>query len=344
MKAVKIVDKKRLEIMEVDKPSVDGNNAIIKVLNCGICGTDIHYWEQGAGMGGYTGLIMGHELGGILEDPGARRDLKKGERVTVVPANPCGECHPCRNGRMNLCVNMTKRPHPGLNSPGAFAEYYSIRSDMVRKLPDSISDLAATMIEPSAVGLHAIVTSGMKAGDRVLVIGGGTIGLLCAVWARISGASYVIMTEINEERRAGAVRLGYFDEVMDGMDPKLNSKVKKATDGGVDVAIEASASEAGINSALLLLRPAGTLVLAGVSLVHQSLFTLAALAKEITIKSIYAYNAEDFDSALDFIARGALKVEPLISKVVGPEELQGVFEALHSGRSKDVKIIVRMQK
>jgi 2-desacetyl-2-hydroxyethyl bacteriochlorophyllide A dehydrogenase len=344
MKAVKLVGKQKLEVVEVDKPVPEKGKAIIKVLNCGICGTDIHYWEQGAGMGGYQGLIMGHEFGGIIEDPGGRQDLKPGDRATVVPANPCGECYPCKNGRMNLCVNMPKRPNPGLNAPGAYAEYFSIRSEMVRKIPDSISDLSATMIEPSAVGLHAIITSGMKPGDRVLIVGGGTIGLLCAVWARVSGASYIIMTEVNEFRLAKAKELGYFDEVMDGRDPKLNSKVKKATMGGVDIAIDASASDAGINSALLMLKPGGTLVLAGVSLVPQALLTLVILAKELTVKSIYAYNAEDFDKALDFIARGALKVEHLISKVVGPEELQAAFENLHSGKSKDVKIVMRMSE
>src|SRR3990172_8367727 len=251
MKAVKLVAKRRLEVGDVDKPAAGSANAVIKVINCGICGSDLHYWEAGAGMGGATDLIMGHEFGGILEDPGSSRDLKKGDRVTAVPANPCGECGPCKNGLLNLCVNVVKRPHPGLNSPGAYAEYIAVRPDMVRKLADTITDLSASMIEPSAVALHAVACASVKPGCRSLVVGAGSIGLLCAAWLRISGASYIAMTEVNEERRAIAQKLGDLDEVFDARDEKLNSKIKKATAGGVDVAIDASAADAGINSALL---------------------------------------------------------------------------------------------
>jgi (R,R)-butanediol dehydrogenase/meso-butanediol dehydrogenase/diacetyl reductase len=342
MKAVKLVAKKKLEVAGVDKPSTDGGSAIIKVINCGICGSDIHYWEDGQGMGGAKDLIMGHEFGGVLEDPGLRNDLTPGDRVTAVPGNPCGECGPCKNGLYNLCVNVVKRPHPGLNSPGAYAEYIAVRPDMVRKLPDSISDLSASMIEPSAVAFHAVACANLRPGSRCLVVGAGTIGLLCAAWLRICGASYIAMTEVNAERRELAGKLGDLDEVFDARDEKLNSKIKRVTAGGVDVAIDASAADAGINSAFLLLKPKGTLILAGVSLKPQSIMTLIALAKEITIKPIYAYLPSEFDSAIDFIARGALKTERFVSRTIGMDEVQAAFEDLHSGRSKDVKVVVKV--
>ena len=344
MKVVKLVGKQKLEVVEIDKPARDGKNVIIKVVNCGICGSDLHYWEAGEGMAGAKNLIMGHEFQGICDDPGTREDLKAGDRVTVVPSNPCGKCAPCMKGWMNLCVEITRRPQPGLNGPGAYAEYIAVRPDMARKLPDSIGDLTACLIEPLTVALHTIRTAYIRPGDCVHIGGAGIIGLSCAAWARINGASYIAMTEVNDWRRDKARELGVIDDVFDGRDEKLISKVKKATSGGVDVAIDTSAAEAGINSAILMLKPKGTLVLAGVSLKPQSLMTLIALAKEITIKSVFAYLPSEFDTVMDFMARGVLKnMERFISRTIDMNEAQSAFEDLHSGKSRDVKVVISMQ-
>jgi 2-desacetyl-2-hydroxyethyl bacteriochlorophyllide A dehydrogenase len=343
MKVVMLVGKQKLEVVEIDKPVRDGQNVIIKVIYCGICGSDIHYWVDGQGMAGVKNLIMGHEFHGTVDDPGAREDLKVGDRVTVVPANPCGKCAPCLKGWTNLCVDITKRPQPGLNGPGAYAEYIAVRPDMVRNLPDSIDDVAACTIEPLTVGLHTIRSACIKPGDRVFIGGAGIIGLSCAAWARVNGASYIAMAEVNDSRRDKARELGVVDDVFDGRDEKLNSKVKRTTGGGVDVAIDTSAAETAINSAILLLKPKGTLVLAGVSLKPQALTTLIALAKEITIKSVYAYIPSEFDMVMDFLAKGVVKMERFVSRIIRMNEAQDAFEDLHSGKTKDVKVVIRMQ-
>ena len=344
MKAVKLIGKRELKLADVDKPAPDGVNVVVRVTNCGICGSDIHFWNLGVGAGGYQGLILGHECAGIIEDAGSRNDLKQGDRVTVIPMNPCGECTTCRKGFVNLCENAYKRPQPGQNGPGGYAEYISVRPDMVRRLPDTISDLEGAMIEPATVGLHAVKEAGIKRGDRVLIVGGGTIGLLCAAWARIQGASFIAITEANAERASKAREMGYADAVFDAADKGLKSSIKKATSGGVDVAIDASASDAGINSALMVLRPRGTLVLAGISFEPQSLLTLVATMKEVTIRPSYAYLPGDFDSAIDSMARGILKTERFISRVVGMSEVQETFGILDSRKTGDVKIVIGITK
>jgi len=341
MKAVNLIGPKKLEVTEVEKPAPVGKAAIIRVTSCGICGSDLHYWEAGIGMNGLPGLVMGHEFAGVIEDTGGRQDMKSGDRVTAIPINPCGECSACRSGLVQMCLNGMKRPTIGQNSPGAYAEYVSIRPDMVRKLPDTINDLEAAMIEPAAVCLHAVRRAGMKAGDKVLVIGGGTIGLMSAAWARINGASRIFMAEVNETRAVTAEKLQDADEVLDGKDPKMGSKIKKATSGGVDIAIDASASESGINSALTALKARGTLVLAGISLMPQPLMTLAMTCKELTVKGSFGYQIEDFDLATDFIARKMINVGKYISRTIGLTEVQQAFEILHSGTSGEVKIIIR---
>ena len=180
MLAVVIKGKRRLSVVETEAPRADGEKVIIKVSGVGICGSDLHAWDHG----GMVGLIMGHELGGTVVDPGALKDsLKVGDRVTALPANPCGQCDPCKSGKPNLCVNMLAAA-PGLTAPGAYAQFFASRPDMVRKLPDTVSDVEAALIEPTAVALHAIRLAGLKPGDKVLVTGGGIIGLLSAAWAR----------------------------------------------------------------------------------------------------------------------------------------------------------------
>jgi 2-desacetyl-2-hydroxyethyl bacteriochlorophyllide A dehydrogenase len=340
LKAVKLVGKRELRVADVDKPAKDGVNVLIKVSNCGICGSDIHFWNEGVGAVGYQGLILGHELDGIIEDTGSRNDLKQGDRVAVIPMNPCGECDTCLKGLVNLCENTYKRPQPGQNGPGGYAEYILARPDMVRRLPDTISDLEGAMIEPATVGLHAVKEAGVKRGDRVLIVGGGTIGLLCAAWSRIQGASFIAITEANAERAAKARGMGNADMVFDAADKGLKSSIKKAAGGGVDVAIDASASDAGINSALMLLRPKGTLVLAGISFSPQSLLTLVATMKEIAIRPSYAYLPGDFDSAIDSMARGILKTERFISRTIGMSGAQEAFESLDSRKTGDLKVVI----
>ncbi|HVN72949.1 MAG TPA: alcohol dehydrogenase catalytic domain-containing protein [Desulfomonilia bacterium] len=341
MKAVNLAGPRRLEVVDVDKPAPDGRAAVIKVTSCGICGSDIHYWEAGIGMNGLPGLIMGHEFAGVIEDAGFRGDLKIGDRVTAIPLNPCGECTSCREGMVQMCQNGMKRPAVGQNSPGAYAEYVSLRSDMVRRIPDAINDLEAAMIEPAAVCLHAVRRSGIKAGDRVLVVGCGTIGLLCASWARINGASRIFMAEVNDARAASAENLHDADEIVDGKDPKMSSKIRKATSGGVDIAIDASASVSGINSALMALKVRGALVLAGISLSAQELMTLPLTVKELSVRGSFGYEIADFELAMDSIARRALVVGKYISRTVSLDEVQQAFETLHSGTSGEVKIIMR---
>lgn len=341
MKAVRLTGPRSLEYGDAEDPMPDGMSVIIKVASCGICGSDLHYWAAGVGMNGLPGLIMGHEFAGVVAHPGGRRDLEPGMRVIAIPLNPCGECGPCVQGSPQMCANGLSRPNIGLSSPGAYAEYVSVRPDMVRRLPDSVGDLEAPMIEPASVSFHAVRTAGVRAGDAVLVVGSGAIGLLCAAWARISGASRVYLAEVNDARAATAMRLGDADEVLDARDPKWVSRLRKATSGGPDVAIDASGSDAGINAALMALKVQGTLVLAGISLTPQSLLTLALTGRELTLKGSFAYTVPDFETTMDFVARGILPVEKYVSRAVRLPEVQEACAALHSGSSGDVKIVIR---
>jgi 2-desacetyl-2-hydroxyethyl bacteriochlorophyllide A dehydrogenase len=342
MQAVKLTGPRRLELVEIEAPKPDHDNVIVKVSTCGICGSDIHYWDSGLDMSGSPGLILGHEFCGTVVESGCRSDLSENDRVTVLPLDPCGTCESCEKGHPNLCTKGMRRSIPGNNSPGAYAQYLKVRPDMVRKLPDSISDPEAAMIEPASVALHAVHKACIKAGDRVLITGAGAIGLLCAAWARISGASSIALTEINANRRAFAQKAGDVDFVFDAADPRLVSTMKKAIQGGFDVAIETSASDGGINTAISALKPRGKLVLAGISFHAQAIMTILLVIKEIEQRAALGYLPKEFDSALDYIANKRLSVVKYITRTICLDEVQESFECLSSSTSGDVKILIRI--
>ena len=340
MKAIALTGPRQLEIIETRTPEPDGQNVIIKVSVCGICGSDIHYWELGVGMDGMPGLIMGHEFSGSVIDTGCRDDLSVGDRVTALPINPCGTCDTCTSGIANICLNGMKRPNPGNNSPGAYAEYIKIRPDMVRKLPDSVSDKAAAMVEPASVALHAVKKAMIQAGDRVLITGGGPIGILCAAWAKISGASYVAITEIDPFRIRFIADTKLTDDVFNAADAGLKRTLKKASCGGFDIAIETSASDAGLNTVVSALKPQGSIVLAGINFNPQPVNTLALTVKELKLYSAFAYIPFEFDITLDYIAKNRLPVESLVTGSIAREAVQDTFERLSSGQSNDIKIVI----
>jgi 2-desacetyl-2-hydroxyethyl bacteriochlorophyllide A dehydrogenase len=342
MNAVKLTGPRRLELVETEPPDTDGKNVIIKVSTCGICGSDLHYWEAGVDMSGAAGLILGHEFCGTVVDPGSRNDLSPGDRVTALPLDPCGSCESCRAGHPNLCTRGMKRSIPGNNSPGAYAQFIKIRPDMVRKLPDSISDHEAAMIEPASVALHAVHRAGLKTGDRVLITGGGAIGLLCAAWAKISGASYIALTEIQADRRAFALESGDVDAVFDASDVKLVSTMKKAIQGSFDVAIDTSASDGGINTAIAALKPHGRLLLAGINFHPQAIMTLLLVIKEIDQRSALGYLPDEFDLTMEYLSSKKLDVNKLVSRTINLDEVQDAFERLSSHSSPDVKVLIRI--
>ena len=163
-------------------PVKDGKRPIVKVEYCGICGSDVHSWEIADRT---KGLVMGHEYSGIVVDPGDSTTLKVGDRVTCSPITPCGECEWCKMGRDDLCPQDYYSPGTFFKEvPGAMADYMQLgKSAYVKKLPDNMTLRAAALIEPANIGLRACQSVNVEKGDKVLVAGGGIIGVMAAQFA-----------------------------------------------------------------------------------------------------------------------------------------------------------------
>lgn len=334
-----IVDKvKELKLIDAKKPVTDGNQVIAKVLACGICGSDIHYWD----IGQPHGLVLGHEFCCEVVDPGCRKDLKKGDRITALPISPCGKCEACRTGNIHYCVETwNDASGTSLSRPGAYAEYVRLRPDMVRKVPKEMTDEQVAMVEPSAVGLHAVHLGNIKIGDSVLVIGGGIIGLMSAEFARLQGAKTIAMTETNSARGKSALKLGAVDEWFNALDKDVMTKLANYSNGGFDVVIDCCGNSPAVTTAVQAVKPGGTVVMVGVSLLPITIPSTPIVLRELNLKGDIAYTEKEFDDCIDFIATKRINVNKYISAIVGLEEGQASFERLTSGKDSAIKIILR---
>ncbi len=336
MKSVAIKGIKEFEIKEIPEPTSNGR-VIIDIKKAGICGSDIHYWVAG----GPVGLVMGHEYCGVVTDPGTREDLKIGDRVTALPISPCGHCSACKSGNIQYCPETwSKATGLSLDNPGALAPKMSIRPDMVIKVPDNISDDEVAMVEPTAVGLHAVDLANIKIGDKVLVIGGGIIGLVSAMFAKKAGASYIAISETNESRGQKSVNLEVADEWFDAKKPEMIPNLINETNGGFDVVIECCGNSPAVSSSLTLVRPGGTVVLVGVAMEPIAIPTVLAVMHEVTVQGAIAYTKEEFQTCINLMANKEIEVTKFIDDIIGLEEVQKAYERLTSGTDDAIKILV----
>lgn len=341
MKSVAICDVKKFEMRDINEPLANGEDVIIEVLKAGICGSDIHYWD----LGEPKGLIMGHEFCGRVIDPGSRTDLKIGDRVTALPISPCGSCPACLKGNPQYCKDTwTYATGLSLTNPGAFTKKIKLRPDMVMKLPDTVSDDEASMVEPTAVGLHAIHLADIKVGDKVLIIGGGIIGLVSAMFAKMEGASYVAVSETNNSRGEKAVQLGVADAWFDAKNENMVPNLINMTEGGFDYVIECCGNSAAVSTSLTVVKPGGTVVLVGVATGPVTIPTVLAVMRELTVKGAIAYTKEEFSTCIDLMANKQIDMERFVDDIVSLDEVQHSFERLTSGTDPAIKILVDPKK
>ena len=213
MKAAVLTGPRQVVVKEVAVPDVRPGEIEIAVSACGVCGSDIHMWK--AGKGWYKEDIpdfrMGHEFCGVVTNPGDS-SFKVGDRVVFWANLYCGKCDMCRSGQEHLCRAVNGTNYIGFVCNGAYSERFVGEASRAYLLPDSVSDVAAGLIDPLMVAYHAVRKSNIKLGDKVLVVGTGIIGHMIAELAKKSGASYVAMSKKGDHKIAAAKKAGFVDD------------------------------------------------------------------------------------------------------------------------------------
>ncbi len=337
MKCVAIKGVRKLETTAIEAPKSKDGSVVIDVRKTGICGSDIHYWN----LGSPENMVMGHEFCGIVTDPGSRKDLKVGDRITALPISPCGECSACKSGNPQYCAKTwDKAVGLSLTNPGAYAPQTSIRPDMVVKVPSNITDAEVAMVEPTAVALHAVDLANIKVGSRVLVVGAGIIGQLCAMFAKMNGATYVAISEMNEKRGKKAVQLGVADEYFYAADKEWLKNVTNKCPEGFDYVFECCGNSPAVTSAITATRPNGTVVLVGVSMDSITIPSILVVTKEMILKGAIGYTKEEFVECVDLMSERKIDVLRFVDDIVGLDDVQNAFERLTSGEDNAIKILI----
>lgn len=311
---------KTIKVESQPMPELKPGMVLLRVRRAGICGSDLHYFEHGycAAFVPTQPFILGHEF---TADVAAVADVvdsvKVGARVTANPARSCGFCEYCKAGRPNLCQKIIMLGSASTKPPtdGAFAEFVTVRADQCHVLPPEMDDALGAMMEPFAVALHAVKRAGAVSGKRVLVVGGGPIGLLVAMTARTFGATPVALSDIVAARREQAQKLGA-DVTLDPSAKNLAEQVREINGDGFDVVFEASGARPALRQAFDLVRPGGTIVQIGtLGTEDVPLPANLLMNREINFIGSMRYG-NVFDEAIRLVAAKRIDLRPLITAVL----------------------------
>lgn len=325
-----------LRVEEVPVRKLKDNEVKIQVKYCGICGTDIHIFHGDGGCCDVTPpLVPGHEFSGVVAEVGAGvKAVKVGDRVTGDPNDMCGECYFCKNGMQHFCKNNIGI---GTTVDGGFAEYVIMREKQVYKVSDDLSFIEAAMAEPISCCLHGIDLCNIKAGDTVLVMGGGPIGMIMMQLAKNAGASKVIMSEPVEEKREQALKLGA-TKTIDPLHEDVEAVLAEYCEN-VNVVIECVGNVHTQADAVRFAGKGATIMYFGLAAPEES-FPIRPddiFKKELHITSSYI-NPYSFERAIQILESGTVELESLITNVVPLDDIADVFTKPEYRRTGKVMI------
>ena len=343
MKALVLNEYSKLDFQEFPAPVPGEGEALVRVRACGVCGSDIHGWDGSTGRR-KPPLIMGHEAAGEIAALGPRVERwNKGDRVTFDSTIYCGECAYCRSGQVNLCENRRViGVSPGeYRQHGAFAEYVTLPARLLYTLPTELTYERAAMVEPVSIAVHAVQRAKVAATDTAVVVGTGMIGLLVVQALRWAGCGTVIAVDIDDKKLALAAELGAHHTLRSDSGNPV-AAIQKLTGGrGADLAFEVVGFTPTLDLALRSLKKGGTAVLVG-NLAPKTDFPLqVVVTRELSVLGSCA-SAGEYPLCLDLIARGVIRVDPLISAIVPLAEGDAWFRKLSAkGGGGLMKVILQ---
>jgi threonine 3-dehydrogenase len=320
---------------EIPRPKPGHNDVLIKVRRAAICGTDIHIyrWDEWARNTIPVPLAIGHEFSGEIVEVGSEvRGLATGDRVSAEGHITCGVCRNCRAGRRHLCRNTLGI---GVSRAGAFADYISVPAFNVFKLPASISDEMAAILDPLGNATHTALSFDLV-GEDVLITGAGPIGIMAAAIARYAGARHIVVTDVNDyrlelARRMGAsvalnVQRGSLDDTMRDL----------GMEEGFDVGMEMSGNPSAFRDLLRTMHHGGKVAILGIPPSDTAIDWNQVIFKGLVLKGIYGREMFETWYKMASMLQSGLDIEPLITHRFALEDYRDAFELMASGQSGKV--------
>lgn len=340
MQALLLTEYRKLELASLERPAVGPRDVLVAVRACGICGSDVH------GFDGSTGrrippLVMGHEAAGVVAEIGS--DVGRcgvGDRVTFDSTISCGQCDACRRGETNLCA---QRRILGVSCDeyrqfGAFAEFVCVPEHIVYPLPNGLPFEQAAFTEPLSIALHAVGRLAIGSGNSAVVVGSGMIGLLVIQLLRLAGCDDVIAVDTDDSRLALATELGATFTINATRDP-IAAVLARTGGRGADVALEVVGNAAALGTAIGSVRRGGQVRLVGNLAAEVPLPLQVVVSRELTLSGSSAC-AGEYPQAIELLASGKIRVEPLISARAPLADGARWFERLYAREPGLMKVIL----
>ncbi|MDR2788404.1 MAG: alcohol dehydrogenase catalytic domain-containing protein [Candidatus Accumulibacter sp.] len=339
MKAAFVTDVGKVSIEEIERPSIRDDEVLIRVRTVGVCGSDLHLF-RGTHAFRKPPAILGHEIAGDVVEIGKDvRDIRLGDRVTVEPQYGCRECDFCRQGLVNLCSSKVV---PGTAKwIGVFVQYFNAPEKTVYKLNDAVSYEMGTMIEPLAVAVRALRRATVKEKDCVVILGAGTIGLLCLVVAKHLGYRKIVCTDTARFNLDMAIKSGA-TLALDPLETDVVDAVKKLTGGkGADLALVAAGAANILDQASACVRKHGEIGVIAMITEKIPFYSYQIVFNEQTMYGSMTYATNDFREAADMINSG-LDLTDFITQTMDIDHTQEGLDILSQKKEDVVKVMIEL--
>lgn len=338
MKAVFVEDAYKVAVRDVDLPELNEKEVLIEVKVAGICGSDIHTYK-GLHPFRKPPVIIGHELSGKVVQVGKNvSKFQPGDRVTVEPQTGCGTCEYCLTGEVNFCEN---RGAPGIgNWYGAMAEYFVAPEQTVFKLVDNMNYEQGALVEPFAVGVHAVRKAGIEVGDKVAILGAGPIGLLAMAAAKAAGATTLMVTDVLGYALEGAQKMGATHTLNIKDNPDWTQEAIEQVGSQFDKVLIAVGVPGIIDQAISLLRKGGRAVTIAMFQGDQTFDIHNLQGSEKEIIGCMTYTREDTRTAIDLMATGAVDLDAVITHRLPYEQAAEGFRIVDKKEDSSLKVLV----
>ena len=334
----------KMDLIERDIPIVKGNEVLVKLDYVGICGSDLHYYENGR-IGDYIvepPFVLGHEPGGVVVEVGNKvKHLNIGDRVALEPGKTCGHCEFCKTGRYNLCPDVIFFATPPVD--GVFQEYVAHEADLCFKLPENVSTLEGALIEPLAVGFHAAIQGGARIGQTAVVMGAGCIGLVSMMALKAMGVSNVYIVDIMEKRLEKALELGATGIINAKEKNAIEEVMKITNNNGCDLVIETAGTEITTVQAIHMAKKGSNIVLVGYSKSGEMTLPMSlVLDKELTFKTVFRYR-HIYNMAIEAVASGKVNLKGIITNEFDLDDVQKAMDYSVNNKADIVKAVIKIR-
>lgn len=313
-----------VEKTEAQAPEV--GEVAVRVAYCGICGTDMHVFHGNMDARVGHNRIVGHEMSGVIDAVGEGVEgFSAGQKVVVRPLDPDLNCPASKAGYPHISHNLK---FLGLDTDGAMQEIWTVPTHTIHVLPDDMRMDHAALIEPVAVACHDVRLSDLQPGEDVIVIGGGPIGILCAMVARDAGGN-VVVSEVNKARLEIADKLGF--DTVNPAEEDLAKVITERTGGkGADVVFEVSGTQPGVDAMTAVAATRARIVMVAIHAQKPTIDLFQFFWRELKLIGARVYEPEDYEKAIAIVASGGVDADTVITDIRPLSEIQAAFEALDS--------------